>query len=375
VEDFFAMNQSIVPRLRCPHCTGTLGLAVIEKAGEHVREGLLLCDACKVYYPVARSIPVLLVFRTPFHDSFAAKHSAAISKHPGYGPPRWNAESGEESIQETFTEEWTTTSNDDLTFKYTKSDLRDLHRRVWLKWTDKAPSKVERILNVGCGRGVEAEVLADIAPGAEVFGVDLNFSLLQADEELKNHPALHLVIASLFHLPFERASFDLVYSQGVIHHTYSTKAAFDSIRAFVRTGGHLFIWVYALEDDMAAKGPISVVARALRGVEDVVRPVLSRAPKAVRAAVITAGAAVAHPIILTRVWNRDTWRFENTVHGLRDWFTPRFAHRHGVNEVLEWFEEGGYDHCEMQSPTEYRRLFGRRLGGIGVIGQRQAAAQ
>ena len=60
------------------------------------------------------------------------------------------------------------------------------------------------------------------------------------------YPRVHPIVASLFRLPFARRAFAHVHSQGVIHHTYSTKAAFEAISAFVRPGGSLFVWVYAV---------------------------------------------------------------------------------------------------------------------------------
>jgi len=61
------------------------------------------------------------------------------------------------------------------------------------------------------------------------------------------------------------------------------------------------------------------------------------------------------------------------LHGLRDAFTPRYAHQHGFNEVLTWFEDAGFE-PRMQSPSRYRDLIGRRLVGIGIVGRRAPAA-
>ena len=186
--------------------------------------------------------------------------------------------------------------------------------------------------------------------------------------------AVHPIVASLFRLPFARRAFAHVHSQGVIHHTYSTKAAFDAISAFVRPGGSLFVWVYAVEDSLVVRGLRGKLIRAYWLISHHVgRPVLSRAPAMVRNSAMLALATVMYPIVKLRDRRSDEWRFRNTLHGLRDAFTPRFAHQHGFNEVLTWFEDAGFT-TRLQSPSRYRDLIGKRLIGVGVVGRRSGDA-
>jgi ubiquinone/menaquinone biosynthesis C-methylase UbiE len=210
---------------------------------------------------------------------------------------------------------------------------------------------------------------------AEIVGVDLNFALLQRGRATRDIPRFHLVIASLFHLPFRQESFDLVYSQGVIHHTYSTKAAFDSISRFVREDGHLFIWVYALDSHLLPEGYKGFILRTKRIAETVFRPLVSRAPGPVREVIFWALTTALHPFIRRVVRHQDKWTRKNSDHGLRDWLSPRYAHRHSYNQVLEWFEDSGYEIAGLQSPKTYRRLFLKQLYGVGVLGRRTATGQ
>ena len=207
-----------------------------------------------------------------------------------------------------------------------------------------------------------------------MVAVDLNFALLHSGALFKGNRSLHLVIASLFQLPFRAGSFDLVYSQGVIHHTYSTRDAFTAIAQFVRPNGYLFVWVYGLDDHLVRAGLTGLVSRAMYATEKLVRPVVSALPKRARDVVFLGLSIVAHPLIKTRVRHKEAWRLRNTDHDLRDWLSPRFAHRHSYNEVLEWFYDLGFKILDVQSPGEYRRLFHRRLWGVGVSGQRGSEA-
>jgi len=218
--------------------------------------------------------------------------------------------------------------------------------------------------------GQETVALQKAVGNAEVIGVDLNFAILQSGSVHKHSPGLHLVIASLFHLPFRAQTFDLVYSQGVIHHTYSTRAAFESIARFARPGGHCFIWVYSLDSHLLNKGFKGLALRMMWHSEAILRPLVSRSPRVLRDVFFGCLTTVIHPLLKMTVVHKSQWKRQNTDHGLRDWLSPRYAHRHSYNEVLEWFEDRNFQIACVQSPATYRRLFKKQQYGIGILGER-----
>lgn len=368
------MDLALLPLLRCPIGGGPLELKTIAigrtDTGEGIETGLLLSPSSRTWYPIINHVPVLLTFPTPLINGFARQHAALLAKLEGYRAPSEAPMPGERSVQATFTEEWQALGDDEHTFVYTDSELEALHRDVWLRMTESERADVRLALNVGVGFGKETRVLSTLFPNALTIGVDLNLALVQAGRLLAGIPRTHAVVASLFRLPFEPGTFDHVHSQGVIHHTYSTKAAFDAIQRFVRPGGTLFVWVYAAEDPYIARGPSGFLVRAYwSATHRIFRPILSRSPPSVRNAAMYAIAAILHPVLKHRSSRPEQWRFANTLHGLYDAFTPRFAHQHGFNEVIEWFEDAGFE-PRLQSPSAYRRLMGKRLLGIGAIGRR-----
>jgi SAM-dependent methyltransferase len=372
------MDLRILSRLRCPVSGAPLRLTVLdaERRGERdiVRAGILYCDESKLWYPLHNYVPVLLTFPTRFAERFHVDHAAAFKTLSGYRMPELAPMAGEVSVQKTFTEEWNGLGRDERTFAYSDRELVALHRDVWLQFTAAELNAVDSVLNVGVGFGKESEVLAEIFPNAEVFAVDLNFSLLAAASGLLDSPRVHPVIASLFRLPFAPGSFAHVHSQGVIHHTYSTKHAFDAISALIRPNGSLFIWVYAQEDSHVVPGARGALIRLYWLVSHRIgRPILSRLPAPLRNASMALLAAIIYPIIKLRDRRGDEWHFRNTLHGLRDAFTPRYAHQHGFNEVLMWFEDAGLE-PKLQSPSRYRDLIGKRLIGIGIVGRRRPSA-
>jgi SAM-dependent methyltransferase/uncharacterized protein YbaR (Trm112 family) len=369
------MDPAIVTRLVCPSCSSALGLEPFATDGRErdtVSEGVLLCERCHVWYPISAGVPVLVGFPTPVLDRFASEHRRRLARLPDYQPPHRAPRPDERSVQETFTEEWACVTDSELSFTYSLEDEEDLVRDVWLKWTqrleDSAP--VRGVLEVGCGLGSESLALREVL-GADIFAVDLNLALLQRGPH-RSRDGVHYIVASLFDLPFRPASFDLAYSMGVLHHTRSTEAAFEHVAAFVRPGGHLFVWVYGRDDHLAIRGRRGLARRAGLLAESALRPGLSRSPRAVRQAFFGAASRGAHPILRRTTRHGSRWGLQDTDNYLRDWLSPRFAHRHSFNEVISWFEQRGFDIIDVHSPSNYERLIGKQLWGVGVTGRRGA---
>lgn len=363
------MDSAIVQTLCCPVCASDLSLVPFEDdaASARIKWGVLLCDRCKVWYPIYTYAPVLLTFETGLHRRFYERFKARLGALGQYRAPAGKPQPGEESVQRSFTEEWDTVQDSELSFLYTDDQLVKLNEDVWLSWLKKTDKPIKNVLNVGVGLGRESLALQKVT-GAEVFAVDLNLAVVQAAERLKSQRGLHIVVASLFKLPFKERRFDLVYSQGVIHHTFSTREALKSISKRVAPDGHLFVWVYGLDDHLVLSGIAGAATRVFYAFEAVARPAIARMPAGVRRAFFAGITLAAHPFIKARVNNRAAWKLVNTNHDLRDWLSPQFAYRHSYNELFEWFEQLGFEVVDVQSPAAYRKLFNRRLWGVGLTG-------
>ena len=184
-----------------------------------------------------------------------------------------------------------------------------------------------------------------------MVGVDLGYAVDAAQQTFGRNPLLHIVQASAFSPPFREKTFDLVYSQGVIMATYSTKTAFDQLARLPKIGGRLYIWVYSPYDEER-----TLERRILMKMEQIIRPVMWRLPETLQtvALVPLLPLYVIHQNLFTKGGGLPTHTTAGVkpLHAARDRFTPRYAHRHTEEEVCTWFRESGYDDLQCVGKRE-----------------------
>lgn len=103
-----------------------------------------------------------------------------------------------------------------------------------------------KVLEIGLGQGAESEQL--IRRGARWTGLDLtseSVRRVQIRLELHDLPYDDVWHGSATHIPAEDASFDLVFSHGVLHHVPDILAAQAEVRRVLKPGGRLVVMLYA----------------------------------------------------------------------------------------------------------------------------------
>lgn len=118
-------------------------------------------------------------------------------------------------------------------------------RGLFAKLLDEQIPFGARILECGCGTGQMTNFLS--IANRTVIGTDICFNSLKlADDFRKNNDLkrAHFYQMNLFRPSFKPQSFDLVISNGVLHHTSDPFLAFKSISNLVKPNGYILIGLY-----------------------------------------------------------------------------------------------------------------------------------
>jgi uncharacterized protein YbaR (Trm112 family)/ubiquinone/menaquinone biosynthesis C-methylase UbiE len=377
------MWHRLIDYLACPSCTGDLSVAPLGEplmTGEEssqpdtwIEQGLLLCPRCRVMYPILDGLPVMLTYVTPAVRELQARFGAAVAaRREQYRFASGAPEPGEEFVLHSFSTEWRDYAYDGVMWDLSYSD----HEQRFLAECGAAALERARggvFVEIGCGLGMST-VFAQKHLQGDAIGLDLGHAAGRAASKFTSNPRLHFVQASAFHPPLRPAVADLLYSHGVLHHTYSTERAVCSVMPLCKPGGTAYLWLY---------GPGSTKGSALRrlawAAESVVRAPISRNLEHPMSKAFLGLCAVGYLAVNRYHCWRDPsvqrYDFRRAVHAARDRFTPLFAHRHEAAEVRRWFEEAWFENIEevdwrtMPSANQdnYRR-------NTGVRGRRKAPA-
>lgn len=116
---------------------------------------------------------------------------------------------------------------------------------VWMK--EKIPfsmGKGKKVLEIGFGMGTD--LLSWRLEGADVYGIDLteeHFRLATQNFDLHQQQA-NLKLADAANIPFPSDFFDIVYSNGVLHHTPDTVRCISEAYRVLKPGGIFIFSMY-----------------------------------------------------------------------------------------------------------------------------------
>jgi len=170
------------------------------------------------------------------------------------------------------------------------------------------------VLEVGCGTGQLSNYLAATCV-ARIYAADMTLASLRLGRKFAAEQSIrgvHFLQMNLFKPCIRPGSMDLVISNGVLHHTADSKAAFMIIAPLVKPGGHIIVGLYnhigRLRTDLR---------RALR--------------RALGDRVLLLDPHLRKPLSPDK---RRAW--------IRDQYIHPVERKHSMSEVLGWFEEAGF---------------------------------
>lgn len=108
-----------------------------------------------------------------------------------------------------------------------------------------------KILDLGCGTGLELEHYFKINPSAKITGIDLTESMLNASRNKFPEKDLTLILGSYFDVPFDANTFDAAVSVESLHHfTKEEKVPlYTKLFKALKVGGYFILTDYfALSD-------------------------------------------------------------------------------------------------------------------------------
>ena len=205
--EFLEQNLDI---LCCPRCIGDL-----QVEGEALR-----CSACGHTFEIAGNIPLL------------------------FAPNDWaSAQPDVTEPMKEFYEETPFPNYEE--FDSTDSLMNKARQGVFAKLLDDQVPPGARIIECGCGTGQFTNFLS--IANRNVFGTDMCLNSLRLGQNFKDENELtraHFLQMNLFRPCFKPGSFDLVISNGVLHHTSDPRLAFETISGLARPGGYVLVGLY-----------------------------------------------------------------------------------------------------------------------------------
>jgi SAM-dependent methyltransferase len=194
-------------------------------------------------------------------------------------------------------------------------------------------------------------------------GVDISSAVDVASELFRRENRCGVFIqADLCHLPFADGTFDFILSEGVLHHTPSTRESLLRLAAKLKPGGKIAFYVYV------KKSPIreftdDYIRSLVAGMDpaavwEILMP-LSKLGKSLGELNVTVDVPEDVPLLgikkgpinlqrlfywhICKMYYRPEYNLEEMNHVNFDWFTPTYSFRQTPEEVASWCAEAGLE--------------------------------
>lgn len=157
---------------------------------------------------------------------------------------------------------------------FSQEEIQKLGENYFDIVSEEMLNRGDHVLEVGCGSGRFLKFLSNRV--LSITGVDPSEAVFAANQLLGKDEKVQLVKASASDLPYDDASFDFVYSIGVLHHIPDTARAMKDCVRKLKQGGYFLTYIYYNLDNRG------IVFRALFGIVNGMRALISKMPGALK---------------------------------------------------------------------------------------------
>lgn len=234
----------------------------------------------------------------------------------------------------------------------------DVAKADWLSNHNSPPL----VVDAGCGAAMSGlEYFEPVWEKIRYLGCDISEAVDVARKRIcERGLQAGFIQADICQLPLPEKSVDVIFSEGVLHHTDSTKGAIESLLPLLKTGGRFLFYVYR------RKGPVreytdelireKLQAMTPQEVWKAVEPLTQlgialgelnariEIPKPIEILEIPAGEVDVQRLFywhVAKAFYHPDLTFDEMNHINYDWYAPKNAHRQTIEEVRDWCSEFG----------------------------------
>jgi arsenite methyltransferase len=263
-------------------------------------------------------------------------------------------------------------------FKWKKEDTFNskaslARMKAWLldryqtpeRWLSKISAPSPLVLDAGCGAGMSGfEYWGDIMDKIHYFGVDISEAVDVAHKRFQEKGFKNGIFLqeNISKLPFDTPEFDIIFSEGVLHHTDNTEKTFSHLCQFLKSGGLFMFYVYRKKgpireftDDYIREKLQSISPEQgwneLKGLTDLgielgKLNIEIDVPQDISVLEIPAGKINLQRLFYWHIFKAfydPNLSFDEMHHINFDWYAPKNAHRHTIQEVRDWCNNNGLE--------------------------------
>ncbi len=261
-------------------------------------------------------------------------------------------------------------------FKWKKEDTFNSNENLtrmknWLmerygdpaRWLAALTSGGTTVMDAGCGAGMSGfEYWGPVADKIDFVGVDISEAIYVAAKRAqgRNFRSATFLQESLDNMPFTGPEFDIIFSEGVLHHTDSTEKTFSHLCQFLKPGGLFMFYVYRqkspireftddyirtlMQDIPPEQGWEDLKGLTALGIELGKLDIEIDVPQDVKFLDIPAGKINLQRLFYWNIFKAfydPKLNFDEMHHINFDWYAPKNAHRHTVDETRAWCAANG----------------------------------